>query len=324
MTHTSNTLAEIAAVCRQAESVLVVSHYSPDGDAFGSAGALALGLRSLGKKVVLLNQDGPQKHFEFIPGVAEHVTTIPKQTFDLLVVCDCGDFMRVGDGLLPALREFPKIVNIDHHASNDFFGHLNFVAPQLSSTSEIIFGLLSELRVALTKDIARALFAGISFDTGSFRHSCTSPATFRIAGELIAAGASPNEISRALFDDISFSALKLQGEALSKLQLHADGKVAEVMVTAEMSGRYGAAPDEVKALVSIALSIKGVCVSVYIREDSPLWRISLRSVDAKYDVAKIAEEFGGGGHRQAAAFRSKKPLTEIRAKLLSLLEASVK
>jgi phosphoesterase RecJ-like protein len=323
-------VAEIAAFSSaNGATVTVASHYSPDPDAYGSSCGLALALIAGGRHTVkIVNEDGPSKRLGWIPGV-ERV----EPGFDagiardkhLLIACDCGDQGRLGDRLAPIVRAtFGRVISIDHHATNDFFGDLNYVVPTASSTSEMILALLEAMgSVPITKDVAKCLYAGIAADTGSFKYSSTSDATFDAARRLVRYGAVPAEIARELFQRTSVGAMKLHSLAMSKVELFSDGGIAEVVVTKEMVTEAGASPEDGDDLKSVAQSIDGVMVSAVIREYDDLWRVSLRAKTPDYDVAKVAESFGGGGHKAAAAFRWRKSLVELKPLLRKRLEAAL-
>ncbi len=321
---TQNTFAEIAAEIQAHDAIVVVSHYSPDPDAFGSSCALSMALRDSGKKVITVNEDGAvQEKLGFVPGSAEIQNDFPDNFSPLLIACDCGDGRRVGDRLAHGLKKFPKIINIDHHASNDFFGTLNYVEPHASSTSELILKLLEFMKAPISAKTATALFLGLSADTGSFKYSATTAETFAVAGRLVGYGAVPWTIAQSLYANTKFSTVKLQAEALAGLTLLFDGKAAEIVLTEEMAARHGADAEETDELKHIAQSIQGVRASTVIRQAGDLWRVSLRSRDPKFNVGSIAELFGGGGHNCAAAFRWRKSLDELRNKLRPALEKLV-
>jgi bifunctional oligoribonuclease and PAP phosphatase NrnA len=276
----------------------------------------------LGKNVICVNEDGAVKRLQCIPGVSEVVKQFP-DGIKLLIACDCGDRRRIGDELSRFLGRFETIINIDHHATNDYFGAFNYVDATASSTSEIILRLLENLTVSLTPEIATALFYGISGDTGSFRYSSTTADCFEAARKLVIAGAKPADVNAGLYSQVSLSAMKLHAEAIAQLVLLADGKIAEALITDEMVQRHGAEPEDGEDLKHITQTIAGVEVAIVIREFKDLWRVSLRSKDPNRDVAKVAEDFGGGGHKAAAAFRWRGTLDALRAKVRPKLIALV-
>lgn len=306
-----NTPTEVIDALIQATSVVVVSHYNPDGDAYGSSIGLTLALQAMGKSVVLCNETGIMERYGSIPGIQQVQKSIPLSS-ELVVICDCGTLNRVGDTLLSGVKSGKKTINIDHHISNDRFADINYVVENASSTSEIIFELLEDLKVSITTDIANCLMTGIVGDTGSFRYSATTARTFIIAAELTKLGAKVEKIYKELYASPTLGSIKLQSEAILGAQILFNGQYAEVLVTHEMLTKNGAQLEDTDGLAEKARDIGGIKISSSIRQDGHIWRVSLRSVDQKYNVSDLAAVFGGGGHRQAAAFRSSKKLETIQ------------
>lgn len=316
---------ELAQRVARVRKALVLAHYNPDGDAYGSSLALTLALRASGREAVCINESGALARFEFLPGFSELRDAIPEGSFDVVIACDCGDEKRVGDRFGPALKGRAPVINIDHHCSNTLFGETNFVVPQASSTCELIFDLIRALeklegRTLLTKEIATCLYVGISTDTGSFKYSSTAPHTLRVAAELVEAGVDPFGVAECLYGQTTLRSLQLQTEALSKMRVLLEGRVTVVEVTAEQFRRFNADSDDTEGLVEAARNIRGVIVSVFLREEDGFWKGSLRSKDSRVDVSAVAALFGGGGHRAAAGFRWRKSRAELDAALLPEVE----
>lgn len=318
-----NSLAEIAKLLRGLRRIIVLSHYNPDPDAYGSSCGLALALQGLGKEVVCVNESGILPRLDWIPGVSSIRSTLPEGQWDAMVACDCGDGARVGDVLKHEVAKFPVVVNLDHHASNDFFGHYNYVIPEACSASELVCDLIDELKAPWTKEIATCLLSGISSDTGSFKYSSTTARTFSLAQKLVQHGASPVEIAQNLYARNSLPSVQLQARAMSSLALHCEGRIAEVIVTSELLAQNGATKEDADPLVDVARDIEGVVVAVLYKQDSGIWRVSLRAKDSRVDVSRIAGMFGGGGHKAAAGFRWRREFAELQAKLLEELTRAV-
>jgi len=319
---TAAAVAEIGAVLRRTPVVSVVSHYNPDADAYGSSCALTLALRRLGRTATCINESGILPGYRFLPGVPDVVTSFPSDR-ELLVVVDCGDRHRIGESLKGELSSFKTVINIDHHASNDSFGTLNYVVPTASSTAELIVDVLEALGGGIAADEATCLFAGLCTDTGSFRYSSTTARTFGTARRLVEAGASPHRIAQSLFSNDSLALVRLHAEALCGLELIAGGRAAIVRVTTEMFARHGAVPEDADGIVERARDVRGVEIAVLLKEDAGVWRVSMRSKDPRFDVAAVAAKFGGGGHRAAAGFRWRRPVGELEALLPGEIAAAL-
>jgi phosphoesterase RecJ-like protein len=320
-------LSAIIAAVRASERIVVVSHTNPDADAYGSSCGLAWGLQALGKKVTVHNDHGFIPRYRIIPG-AEWVLKgawAQLSERDLLMVVDCGGADRVGDELVPLLNVAPVVVNIDHHSSNTMFGHLNYVIEGASSTSELIFELLKACEVGeqrtdvITLEAAACLLSGIIGDTGSFRYPSTTAHTFRVAAELVERGARPDILTQELFATQSLVALRLQSDALGAVTVHQNG-FAEVVVTQDMLKKHGADILDADSLAERARDIEGVKVSALYKQDVDLWRISLRSRRGVVDVSDIAQSFGGGGHKAAAAFRWRNDLASLQERVRAAIE----
>jgi phosphoesterase RecJ-like protein len=321
-------VARVAEAIRAHSSFVVVSHYNPDADAYGSSAAIALALRELGKRAVLVNESGVVERYGWMPGVSDVQTVFPKEIPECIIVCDCGALDRVGDSLKDAVLGSPLIINIDHHVSNEGFGAINLVEVGASSTSEVVYGVLSHHSAAITASVitpsvATCLLAGIYGDTGSFRYGSTSQRTFEVALELVKRGAVPHEVASHLFSQVSLAGTMLQSAALLEMQMHEKGAIAELIVPSSHYEKYGAIEEDTAVLCERARDIAGVIISVLIREDEGLWRVSLRTKDKGINLSEIAAAFGGGGHRAAAAFRWRKPLHELRSTLLPRLKEAV-
>lgn len=309
---------EVVELLKSSKNVLLCSHYNPDADAYGSMCGLGLALRALGKSVELVNETGIVDRFRFIPGVSEVGKLPSASAFDCVVVCDCGDTKRVGDSLLPVLADAPQVISIDHHSSNTLFGDLNYVEEGAVSTASLVYEVVQGL-ATMSPDVASALYVGILGDSGSFRYSSTRVETFELAAALVRAGAVPHEIAAALYGDLPLRAVQLQSEALLNLQLYEEGRIGLVVISQELFDKHGAVEDDAEDLVERVRDLQGVQVAVAVRAVDDLWRLSLRSVASELDVSKVARSFGGGGHKQAAAFRSRERWEDLRPILLESL-----
>jgi len=315
-------LEKILEKLASSQRIIVVSHTNPDADAYGSSCGLAWGLKALGKSVVVYNDHGFIPRYKVIPGASEVEKGAwpPLESEDLVVACDCGAAERVGDQLVRNLMESPCVINIDHHASNSRFGALNLVVEEASSTSELIFDVLKGLEALesrsdiISREAAECLLSGIIGDTGSFRYPSTTAKTFLVAHELMLRGARPGPLTQELYANQSLVALRLQSEALGAVTVHANG-FAEVVVTQEMLKRLGADLLDADSLAERARDIEGVRVAALFKQDVDMWRVSLRSRLGAVDVAAVAQAFGGGGHKPAAAFRWRKDFESLKQQL---------
>lgn len=291
--------AEIIKLILGRERFLVTSHTHPDGDSIGSQLAFASVLGDLGKEVLLANQDPIPEKYSFLKGFDRFVTRVPADyVCDAVFVLDSASLKRIGSIADQLPLKDVIVVNIDHHISNDGFGHVVFVKPDSSSTSEIIYELIKAMDLEITRERAEHLYTGIVTDTGSFQHPNTTSDSFSISASLVGHGVDPARVADALYSDNSVSRMRLLGLALSHIDVM--GEICSLMLTREMLDLCGASMEESEDFVDLPLSLRGVKIGLLFREQvNGQVRISFRSKD-EIDVDEIARHFGGGGHEAAS------------------------
>ena len=312
---TNQSVGEIAEALKRSARILVISHTSPDPDAYGSSCGLALTLRAAGKTVVTVNESGIIDRLRFIPGVSDIVSQLPQEAFDLTCVVDCGELKRVGDSFVEAVRVIHPLMNIDHHISNDGFGDINYVISTASSTSELVFDILNAAEMKIPAEAASALYAGIVGDTGSFRYSNTTEKVFAAAAALVALGAKPGDTAQSLYSKNSLASVRVQAAAMSSMEFLNDNRCAWIVVPSALAQKFGATKEDTEGLVERGRDIEGVQISVFIREEDGIWKVSLRSREPRFNVSEVATAFRGGGHVMAAAFRWKGTYEELSLEL---------
>ncbi len=282
-------------------SVAVGGHIRPDGDCVGSCMALYQYLRNLcpQAEVDVYLEEIPDC-FRFLQGTDRIRHTVSKgKTYDLFIALDCGDKERLGFSL-PLFTEAKHTFCVDHHISNKGFAQENYIMPEASSTSELLYDLMEKERI--TEGIAEALYLGIVHDTGVFQYSCASPSTFRAAAALLEKGVDAPGIIRSTYYEKSYARNQILGRALLESILFMDGRCIASYVTKSMMKFYGIAPKDLDGIVTQLLMTRGVEAAVFMYETEPnLYKVSLRSKE-RIDVNRIAGFFGGGGHVRAAGF----------------------
>lgn len=306
----------VLARLRAAGRVLVTSHTNPDGDAIGSQLGLVRVLRTLGKSATVWCRDPVPGAFSHLPGVdrihgGDEAPHGFPEAFDTLVVLECPDLGRTG--LAEHLAAI-STVNIDHHLGNQLYGEVNWVDSAAPAVAEMVLQIALALHQDLDADTATCLYLGLVSDTGNFRFSNATGRAFRTASILVDKGASPEQVSRWLYESRSPAALRLLGEMLATLELHADGRIATALLSSDMFARAGASPGDSEGMVDYPRSIDGV-ESVALLRDTPDGRIkvSLRSRSEGIDVERIARRHGGGGHRNAAGYSLDGELGAVRS-----------
>ncbi|MBI3911865.1 MAG: DHH family phosphoesterase [Armatimonadetes bacterium] len=294
------------AICT-ARNVLIACHVHADGDALGSLLALGLGLERLGKTVTLVSPDGVPELWRFLPHWSRVRTAADPNHADLGIGVDADGSDRLGSAEAAVLAA-PVVIDIDHHAGPDLFGQIHLVEPGAAATGEIVYELLQTLRAPFDGDIATCLLTAILTDTGSFRYGSVTPRTFTIAGELVAAGASPGTIYGAVYEQRTLAAARLLGIALERLEVTAGGALAWSVLRRDDFARVGACDEQTEGIVNQLRAVRGVRVAALFREGPEgEIRVSLRARD-ETDVGQVARQFGGGGHRAAAGCTLSGPL----------------
>jgi phosphoesterase RecJ-like protein len=311
----------IADLVRRSSSFLITSHIDPDGDAIGSALAIASVLRRLGKSVKVVLEDQVPLTFSFLKG-SDSVITSPTDPCEVAIVVDAGSLDRVG-WVKEVVLECGVVANIDHHGSNDQFGHHNLVVTSAGACGEIVYRLVTGLVDSLTKDEAEALYVAILSDTGCFRFPTTSSDTLRTAASLIDAGVRPYHAASEIFWKRSPSALRLLSSALSTIEVTDGGAVATMEITKQMFEESGVNPKEIEGFANYPRSIRDVRVGALVREmNDGLFRVSLRAREG-YRVDGVAKSFGGGGHPTAAGFRIRGDIEDVKTKLREEIRTTV-
>ena len=311
---------KIIKVLRKYRRFLVTMHAHPDPDAMGAALAMALYLKSLGKDVRLVNEDACPSFLAFMPksGFCKKFNAKEKFVPEVAVILDCGDLDRIGK-VRGMIAERARIVNIDHHVTNTFFGHDNLVLTQYSSTCEILFQLLKKAGCRLTKDMAILLYLGILTDTGSFGFDCTGPHTHRVIAELLEFDFSVSDLYRKVYETMPRGDLRPFLEAVGRIELCLHDRVACLTMTKKDTGKFSGEFDFRDKVFTFLRSVNGLEVIVIVTEgDNGRTRINLRSRDA-FDVALLAEKFGGGGHRKASGCFIDGTVDAAKKKILAVI-----
>jgi phosphoesterase RecJ-like protein len=309
---------------RQGRRFLLTTHVRPDGDGLGSMKALAHGLRQQGKEVSLViptSMIPPRYDFldaekEFTPFTA---SVEAQRSADTLLVLDTGTWNQLSD-MAEFVKKSPARKGvIDHHLTQDDLGAVRFVDTTAEATGRLVHEALLALGTPLTPESANALFVAVAMDTGWFRHGNTTPRTFALAAELVAAGANPPLLYEKLFERSSLGRLKLTGLVLGRLTLLEQGRVACSRIVKADYAATGAMPPDSEDLVNWTLGVMGVEVGLLFMEQ-PVGgiKISFRS-RSQVDVAKLAQQFGGGGHAAAAGAIQQGTIDEVQARVLAAL-----
>ena len=299
----------------KAQTVAVAGHVRPDGDCVGSCLATYNYIKTYYPKIqVDLYLEPIPNIFKFLQRADEIISDMSAdKVYDLFIAQDCGDLGRLGNAA-KYFETAEMTVCIDHHISNQSFAQENYIFPEASSASELVFELIPRER--LNKEIAECIYTGIINDTGVFQYSCTSPKTMETAGVLMSYGIDFPRIVDETFFTKTYNQNRIMGLALLKSRLHLDGKCISSVITLEEMKEYEVLPKHLDGIVSQLRVTKDVETAIFLYETEPgAFKASLRS--ANYvDVAEIAVKYGGGGHKRAAGFSAVGDADKLTEKLV--------
>jgi phosphoesterase RecJ-like protein len=310
---------DIIRIIKKCKSFVVTMHVNPDPDALGSALAMVLFLRSLGKKVLLVNDSPFPSWLRFMPQsqLCKVFTPTCVKAFkpEVVIVLDCGDIRRIGQ-VSQFIGKSIKVINIDHHVTNTLFGDQNLVEVRQSSTCEILYGFLKAARCKFTRDIAVLLYLGILTDTGSFGFDCTTTHTHQVVAELLKFDLPVGDLYRLVNETMPKEDVKAFLSLMNTLTLHHDDKVACLTITKKQAAKLSADFDLKDKVFGFLRAVKGVEVIMILTEqEKEKTRLNFRS-RGKVDVAKFAARLNGGGHRNASGGFLDIPLKRARVCVL--------
>ncbi len=293
--------AAVVEAIRTASRITAICHENPDADTVGSALALRMAVERLGKRAEVVAADPLPPSLVDLPGASD-VRRVPQLEPDLAIVLD-GPLSRTGAVVTDAADWLARarIVNIDHHVSNDGEGaSVAWVDPAAAATCEMIALLIPDLGLEIDAEIATLLTAGIVQDTHTFAHPNATPRTLRVAAQLVEAGASLSRINRAVYAERPFGTLALWGLILAGIAHRCDGRIVYASMTTEMLAATGEQPTASEGFVDLLASTKDAEVTVLFKEvDATSTRVSVRTTE-RADAVAITSAFGGGGHARAA------------------------
>jgi bifunctional oligoribonuclease and PAP phosphatase NrnA len=313
-------LSQVVELIENKQFFGITTHVRPDGDGIGSSLGLCWLLRSLGKTAEVIVRDTIPTSYQQLPG-ADEIRIVPEidRDYDAVFVIECSDVDR--PGIKNLVKQFT--VNIDHHSTCEHFGSINWIDATASAVGEMIYNLCKAIGGRVTKEIAECVYLALVTDTGSFHFPNTTERTLKVASELVKVGVKPAQISEAVYNSYPWSRIELMTKVLATVHRSKSGKVAWMRQTLEMIEDTDSVEGDNSGFVNIPLTAKEVEAVVYMREVRPnAYRVSLRS-KGDINVARIAEKFGGGGHKNAAGCKIEGNWDECEAKFISALIEAV-
>lgn len=305
---------------KKSRSFIIASHMNPEGDAIASSLAMAYFLKKEKKQVWIYNSDKIPEQFSFLPYFKDIKNCLPNEHFDAAIIVDTARLELVGAEFKNFLKNNVGIcIKIDHHTTNEKFGNIEIIMPEACSTGEVIYDILTIMKYKIDIDLANCIYTAIFTDTGGFHFPNSTINAFTIASKMVQVGVRPWVIYEYLYDHQKVESIKLLARVLNTLDVRFNGKIASIYVTGEMLKSTGTSKKDTEGLINYPRSINGVKIAVMFREDNSGVKVSLRS-KGDIDVAKIAEKYGGGGHKGAAAFIYKEDIKVTIKKILKDLE----
>lgn len=309
-------------VFEQVKTVAIGGHIRPDGDCVGSCMGLYLYLKENYPDIhtdVYLEKIPDTFHFIEDTEKIQH-TADEGKVYDLFIALDCGDADRLGFSKV-LFEQAKKTFCVDHHISNRAFADENYIVPEASSASELVYNLMESEKVS--KEVAECLYMGIAHDTGIFQYSCTSPQTMEIAAELMRKGIHASEIIEKTYYEKTYAQNQIMGRALLESFMLMDGKCIASYISKKVMDFHEVTAQDLEGIVSQLRMTKGVEVAIFLYElNYQEYKVSMRA-NGDVDVSRVAQYFGGGGHKKAAGLTMKGTVHDVINNLTEQIQAQL-
>ncbi len=323
----SSPLHVFAKALKRHHHFLLTCHVLPEGDAIGSILAIEQLLKKLGKKTTLVcDDDFPSRLHVLSSRQWNRFSDFkkPKKDFDAIVTTDCPTLERIGR-VRQLIGSGTEIFNIDHHISNEYFGHYNYVRPEASACGEVVFEIFRGMKIPVTAPVAKNLYVAIMTDTGSFKYGNTTADCHRIVADLLATGIDVEKINDAVHSTYSLSKIQLYSKLLSRFKTAAGGRIAWTEMRRHDLEDSGATDEDAEGFIDFLKYLKEVRIAFFMMEmpEDRTIRVSFRS-KGRYDVNRVATQFNGGGHKKASGCVIRGTLDEAQGRILKALQHVVK
>lgn len=296
------------------ESVLVVAHEVPDGDAIGSSIGFSMLLKERGARVLTVNKDETPKKYKFLEDGVKisrlaDVNESEKGSVTKAFVLDSGNIARLGFDLKEEFPNINEVINIDHHVSNSFFGDSNFVFKDKGATSEIVGDLYLSMNDFISKEGATALYTGIMTDTGNLTYEATSTGTVALVSILMNMGADYNRVRKEVYERSTIGQIEGLKAVLNNLKISDDGLLAYTYIPLKVMVDFNLTSADLEDFVDYPRKIDTAEVAIFFKEVEGEIRVSVRT-KSYVDANKLASTFKGGGHVRASGFRVRESLED--------------
>ncbi|HAZ28698.1 MAG TPA: hypothetical protein DCY48_02900 [Candidatus Magasanikbacteria bacterium] len=317
----------IHRVIHEANKILLIPHQHPDGDTLGSLSACMGFLRAIGKPHEAYCRTAIPDAYAFLPHVdriatEENTGVWRDPAIDVIIVFDAGDLHYAGvDDYIKRMEQRPIIVNIDHHATNEHFGHHNLVIPTASSTTEILYRFFIFNHIPIDEYMATALLTGLITDTDHFTNAATSSASLKFAGDLIKRGANLHRIRLSSLKNKTVGGLKVWGVVLSRLETDKETDTVYTYITREDTVRHDVSEEEIEGVANFMNVLGEGRASLILKErENGQVKGSFRTTKDDVDVSLYAKALGGGGHKKAAGFLIDGPIETAAKRVLGSMK----
>lgn len=313
------TLDNILEEIKKAQTIVILTHESPDGDAVSSSLAMMHWITQLGKEADVIIPEY-SKEFKFLPGIEKILSKGKLENYDLAISVDCADLKRL-EGGKEYFETAKTTIEIDHHSVNAMFADFNYVDPASPSCCQVIIAMFEYYGVEINKDIATCILTGIVTDTGGFQWGGVTPETFEFAAELIRKGAKLKEICRKALRNKTKAHCELEKLIYQRMEYFEDGKIALAYITLDDYNKISAEMGDDEGLVEMLRDIEGIEVAVLLKEKEGAngFKVSLRSHET-VNVSDIAFLLGGGGHPGAAGCFISGTLEQAKTKVINTIK----
>ena len=316
-----STLDNILEEINKANSIVILTHENPDGDAVGTALALYNALKQYGKNPDIIIPEY-SKVFEFLPGIDDIKKESNVEKYDLAISVDCAT-IKMLNGFANYFESAKMKIVIDHHGTNTMYGDINFVNPVAPACAQILITILEYFGMEITKDIGSCILTGIITDTGGFKYSGVTAETFEFVAWLLNKGVNVSKIYRQVLQVKTKANFELHRIASDRIEFLEDGKIAFTYITEEDEQKVGAQNGDHEGIVEVGRDVEGVEVSIFVRQTDKGCKVSLRS-NEYVNVSDVCLMFGGGGHQKAAGALIQGSIEQVKEKLLYQVKSYLK
>lgn len=316
------TLDDIKKAIEEANTIAILTHESPDGDAIGSSLAMSSALKQLGKNPDVIIPEY-SKTYAFLPDAENIKKESNIENYDLAIALDCGDKKRL-NGFVKYFEDAKTTISIDHHSMNPMFADINFVDHTSPACCQILVIIFNYLGIEIDKEIGTCLLAGIITDTGGFKYPGVTAETFEFAADLLRSGINVSKIYKKVLQIKPRASFELSKLAMERMEFLEDNKISFTYITCEDEENVGAEEGSHEGIVEIGRDIEGIEVAIFLHQaEDGAFKVSLRSNDY-VNVSDVCLMFGGGGHARAAGCKISGTPNEIKEKLVKEIKKVLK